>query len=166
MSAKDTPSERSAVNRRPPGVKTNKGNSRRSATTCALDSKPREPASPVSSIAALKLRPAASSSARSRNACSDRFADTIATATAVTAAMAAKTIASHPRISSGYKVSVALPIGLVLVAAGATLVWGVDTSIAGIDVDTIGVIGLVVGALGIALALVLYGSARVDRTQR
>jgi hypothetical protein len=69
-------------------------------------------------------------------------------------------------IPSGYKVSVALPIGLVLVAAGATLVWGVDTSIAGVDVDTIGVVGLVVGALGIALALVLYGSARVDRTQR
>jgi hypothetical protein len=61
---------------------------------------------------------------------------------------------------------VALAIGLVLAAAGGTLVWGVDASVVGVDLDTIGVIGLVVGTLGIALALVLHGSARIDRTQR
>jgi hypothetical protein len=69
-------------------------------------------------------------------------------------------------ISDRYKVCVALAIGLVLIAAGATLVWGVDFSIVGADLDTIGVIGLVVGAAGIAVALVLSGGARVDRTRR
>lgn len=59
----------------------------------------------------------------------------------------------------------ALPISLVLIAAGAMLVWGVHTSVAGVDLDVIGVIGLVVGVIGIVLAL-LVSAPRNARARR
>jgi ABC-type Fe3+ transport system permease subunit len=71
-------------------------------------------------------------------------------------------VTNHPddQISRGYKMdrrlmTVPLAVSLVLVAVGATLVWGVESSVAGLDLAVIGVIGIVVGISGIILALVL-----------
>lgn len=62
----------------------------------------------------------------------------------------------------------ALAISLVLAAAGAILIWGVDASVAGLDLDVIGAIGIVVGIIGVVLALVFYawGGPPVDRARR
>jgi hypothetical protein len=62
----------------------------------------------------------------------------------------------------------ALAISLVLAAAGAILIWGVDASVAGVDLDVIGVIGIVVGIIGVVLALLVSarGGAPVDRARR
>ena len=43
-----------------------------------------------------------------------------------------------------------LGVSLLLVAAGAILIWGVTGEASGIDVDAIGVILIVVGIIGIA----------------
>ena len=62
----------------------------------------------------------------------------------------------------------ALALSLVLAAAGAILIWGVDTSVAGVDLDVIGAIGIVVGIIGVVLALLIHArtSTAVERTGR
>ncbi len=47
-------------------------------------------------------------------------------------------------------------VSLLLVAAGAILIWGVTGEVSGIDVDAIGVILIVIGILGFILSLVFW----------
>jgi hypothetical protein len=49
-------------------------------------------------------------------------------------------------------------IGLILIAAGAVLVWGVTGEVSGLDVDAIGVILIVVGLIGFVLSLIFWSS--------
>ena len=49
-----------------------------------------------------------------------------------------------------------LPVSLVLIAAGAILVWGVTTDTEGLNVDAIGVVLMVVGLLGFVLSLIFW----------
>lgn len=49
-------------------------------------------------------------------------------------------------------------VSLLLIAAGAILLWGVTGEVAGIDIDAIGVILIVVGALGAVLSMIFWSS--------
>jgi hypothetical protein len=49
-------------------------------------------------------------------------------------------------------------ISLVLLAAGAILVWAVDATVSGVDLVTIGWILLIVGAVGVLLSLIFWSS--------
>jgi hypothetical protein len=49
-------------------------------------------------------------------------------------------------------------LSLLLIAAGAILVWAVDVTVAGVDIDAVGVILLVVGALGVVLSMIFWSS--------
>ena len=49
-----------------------------------------------------------------------------------------------------------LGVSLLLVAAGAILIWGVTGEASGIDVDAIGVILIVVGIIGFILSLIFW----------
>jgi hypothetical protein len=49
-------------------------------------------------------------------------------------------------------------ISLLLVAAGAVLIWAVHATVSGVDLVTVGWVLLIVGALG-ALVALLVGSA-------
>lgn len=49
-----------------------------------------------------------------------------------------------------------IAFALLLVAAGAILIWGVETSVSGLDVDAIGAILMVVGIVGAALSLAFW----------
>jgi Domain of unknown function (DUF6458) len=51
-----------------------------------------------------------------------------------------------------------LGLGLILAAAGAILIWGVNTSVSGVDLHTIGWILLVVGIVGVLISLVFWSS--------
>jgi hypothetical protein len=51
-----------------------------------------------------------------------------------------------------------ISVSLLLIAAGAILIWAVDASVAGIDLVAVGWILLVVGALGILLSLIFWSS--------
>ena len=64
-----------------------------------------------------------------------------------------------------------ISISLVLVAAGAILIWAVSASTSGIDLDVVGAVLLIVGIVGLVLSLVYwsswgggFGPARADRT--
>ncbi len=49
-------------------------------------------------------------------------------------------------------------VSLLLIAAGAILLWGVTGEVAGIDIDAIGVILMVVGLIGGILSLIFWSS--------
>jgi hypothetical protein len=49
-------------------------------------------------------------------------------------------------------------ISLLLVAAGAILVWAVDVTVSGVELVTIGWILLIVGAVGVLLSLIFWSS--------
>jgi hypothetical protein len=51
-----------------------------------------------------------------------------------------------------------LGVSLILIAAGAILVWAVDTTVSGVSLTTIGWILLIVGAVGALLSLVFWSS--------
>ena len=51
-----------------------------------------------------------------------------------------------------------LGVSLVLVAAGAILVWGVTSEPSGLDLDAIGVILMVIGIVGFVLSMILWRS--------
>jgi hypothetical protein len=53
---------------------------------------------------------------------------------------------------------VGIGVSLLLVAAGAILVWGVTGELAGVNVDAIGVILMIVGVVGLVLSLVFWSS--------
>jgi hypothetical protein len=50
-----------------------------------------------------------------------------------------------------------LLVSLILIAAGAILVWGVTSDAEGLNVDAIGVILMIVGLLGVLLSLLTWG---------
>ena len=47
---------------------------------------------------------------------------------------------------------------LVLSAAGAILIWGVNATVSGLDVNAIGAILLVVGIIGFVLSLLFWST--------
>jgi hypothetical protein len=49
-------------------------------------------------------------------------------------------------------------VSLVLVAAGAILVWAVNASVSGVNIHTIGWIVLVVGLVGLVLSMIFWSS--------
>ncbi len=49
----------------------------------------------------------------------------------------------------------AIAIGIVLVAVGALLVWGVDRTVSGVDASVIGVVLMAVGGIGAAASVLL-----------
>jgi hypothetical protein len=53
---------------------------------------------------------------------------------------------------------VGIGVSLLLIAAGAILLWGVTGEVAGIDIDAIGVILIVVGAIGGVLSMIFWSS--------
>ena len=50
-------------------------------------------------------------------------------------------------------------ISLVLIAAGAVLIWAVDVTVQGVDLVTVGWILLVIGGIGALASLILMGTA-------
>ncbi|MEX2103136.1 MAG: hypothetical protein WD805_04165 [Gaiellaceae bacterium] len=50
-------------------------------------------------------------------------------------------------------------LGILLVAAGAVLFWGVDRTVSGVEVSTIGVIVMAVGGIGVLASLLLSARA-------
>jgi hypothetical protein len=49
-------------------------------------------------------------------------------------------------------------VSLLLVAAGAILVWAVNATVSGVELTTIGWILLIVGAIGALLSLIFWSS--------
>jgi hypothetical protein len=49
-------------------------------------------------------------------------------------------------------------VSLLLIAAGAILVWAVDVTVSGLELTTIGWILLAVGAIGALLSLIFWSS--------
>lgn len=49
-------------------------------------------------------------------------------------------------------------VSLLLIAAGAILLWGVTGEVVGIDIDAIGVILMVIGLIGGVLSAVFWSS--------
>jgi hypothetical protein len=47
---------------------------------------------------------------------------------------------------------------LLLSAAGAVLIWGVDATVSGLEIQTIGVILLVVGIIGFVVSLFFWST--------
>lgn len=47
-------------------------------------------------------------------------------------------------------------VGLLLIAVGAILTWGVSAETEGIDLDVVGVVLMVVGAVGILIGMMLW----------
>jgi hypothetical protein len=56
----------------------------------------------------------------------------------------------------------ALVISILLVGAGAVMVWGVTAEVGGIDVDVVGWIALVVGLMGVVFSMLAYARGRPD----
>lgn len=50
-------------------------------------------------------------------------------------------------------------LGILLVAAGSVLFWGVDRTVSGVEVSTIGVIVMAVGGIGVLASLLLSARA-------
>jgi hypothetical protein len=53
---------------------------------------------------------------------------------------------------------VGIGVSLLLIAAGAILIWGVTGEVANLDVDAIGVILMIVGLVGLVLSMVFWSS--------
>jgi hypothetical protein len=53
---------------------------------------------------------------------------------------------------------VGIGVSLLLIAAGAILVWGVTGEAAGLDLDAIGVILMIVGVAGLLISMVFWSS--------
>ena len=49
-------------------------------------------------------------------------------------------------------------VSLLLIAAGAILIWAVDATVSGLELHTVGWILLAVGALGALLSLIFWSS--------
>jgi hypothetical protein len=49
-------------------------------------------------------------------------------------------------------------VSLLLIAAGAILVWAVDVTVSGVELHTVGWILLAVGAIGALLSLIFWSS--------
>ena len=51
-----------------------------------------------------------------------------------------------------------MALSLLLIAAGAILVWAVDVTVSGLHLTTIGWILMAVGAVGVLLSLLVFNS--------
>jgi hypothetical protein len=51
-----------------------------------------------------------------------------------------------------------LGVGLLLIAVGAILVWGVTGEVGGVNEDAVGWILMIVGAVGVLLSLIFWSS--------
>jgi hypothetical protein len=49
-------------------------------------------------------------------------------------------------------------VSLLLIAAGAILIWAVDYSVSGLELTTVGWILLIVGAIGALLSMIFWSS--------
>ena len=49
-------------------------------------------------------------------------------------------------------------LSMILIAAGAILVWAVDVTVSGVNLDAVGWILLAVGALGLVLSMIFWSS--------
>ncbi len=49
-------------------------------------------------------------------------------------------------------------VSLLLIAAGAILIWAVDATVSGLNIHTVGVILLVIGIVGLVLSMVFWSS--------
>jgi hypothetical protein len=58
---------------------------------------------------------------------------------------------------------VVIIFGILLVAAGAVLFWGVDRTVSGVELSTIGVILMAVGGVGVLASLLLSARPTVGR---
>jgi hypothetical protein len=54
-------------------------------------------------------------------------------------------------------------LGILLVAAGAALFWGVDRTVSGVEVSTMGVMLMAVGGIGVLASLLLSARATSGR---
>ena len=59
-----------------------------------------------------------------------------------------------------------IAVSVLLIAAGAVLVWGIDATAGGVDLGVVGWICMGVGALGLVLTLVTASSARGGARER
>ena len=58
---------------------------------------------------------------------------------------------------------VVIIFGILLVVAGAVLVWGVDRTVSGVELSTMGVILMAVGGVGVLASLLLAARPTVSR---
>ncbi len=49
-------------------------------------------------------------------------------------------------------------VSLLLIAAGAIMVWAVSATVSGIDIHTVGVILMIIGAVGLVLSVVFWST--------
>jgi hypothetical protein len=49
-------------------------------------------------------------------------------------------------------------VSLLMIAAGAIMVWAVNTTVSGLSIHTVGIILMVVGAVGLVLSIVFWSS--------
>jgi Domain of unknown function (DUF6458) len=53
-------------------------------------------------------------------------------------------------------------ISLLLIAAGAVLIWAVDVTVSGVHLVTVGWILLIVGGIGVLASLIIMGTSSRD----
>jgi hypothetical protein len=72
-------------------------------------------------------------------------------------------LAAHPFAAFGRSVAkggkMGIGISLLLIAAGAVLIWAVDVTVQGVDLVTVGWILLVIGGIGALASLIIMGTA-------
>lgn len=51
-----------------------------------------------------------------------------------------------------------ISLSLVLAAAGAVLIWGVNATVSGVNIHTVGVVLLIVGIIGFISSLIFWSS--------
>ena len=49
-------------------------------------------------------------------------------------------------------------VSLLMIAAGAIMVWAVNTTVSGLSIHTVGVILMIVGAVGLVLSIIFWSS--------
>ena len=49
-------------------------------------------------------------------------------------------------------------VSLLMIAAGAIMVWAVNTTASGFSIHTVGIILMVVGAVGLVLSIIFWSS--------
>jgi hypothetical protein len=49
-------------------------------------------------------------------------------------------------------------VSLLMIAAGAIMVWAVNATVSGISIHTVGIILMVIGAVGLVLSIVFWSS--------
>ena len=49
-------------------------------------------------------------------------------------------------------------VSLLMIAAGAIMVWAVNTTVSGLSIHTVGVILIVIGAVGLLLSIIFWSS--------